>query len=204
MFDVTADGGDTINVGARVFEGDFPLDPWAWMDDSQTDIQDGYIEDNDMLFRILDKSERNRVFCFCGVPTGDGDGLYTQISNIQTISAVMLTFSNETSLALDFKEGGVANRTLSVKQVEIITEEFPDVPEFEKVVFYYDIELDVEDFQVDLTFSYTDDMITGLGLNEDSLAVNYYDTTEVRWQIVVGTINKSNNTITVNTDHFSL
>ena len=91
-----------------------------------------------------------------------------------------------------------------MKQVEIITEEFPDVPEFEKVVFYYDIELDVEDFQVDLTFSYTDDMITGLGLNEDSLAVNYYDTTEVRWQIVVGTINKSNNTITVNTDHFSL
>ena len=57
MFDVTADGGDTINVGARVFEGDFPLDLWAWMDDSQTDIQDGYIEDNDMLFRILDKSE---------------------------------------------------------------------------------------------------------------------------------------------------
>ncbi len=91
-----------------------------------------------------------------------------------------------------------------MKQVEIITEEFPDVPEFEKVVFYYDIELDVEDFQVDLTFSYTEDMITGLGLNEDSLAVNYYDTTEVRWQIVVGTINKSNNTITVNTDHFSL
>ncbi len=61
MFDVTADG-DTINVGARVFEGDFPLDLWAWMDDSQTDIQDGYIEDNDMLFRILDKSERIEYF----------------------------------------------------------------------------------------------------------------------------------------------
>ncbi len=233
MFDVTAEG-DTINIGARVFEGEFPLDLWAWMDDSQTDIQDGYIEGNDILFRIWDTSERIEYFASAEYLQGDGtygDGLFTQISNIQTVSTVikaetvaivtepdsvelvtvptdsaivMLTFSNETSLALDFKEGEVANRKLKVKQVKIITEEFPDVPVFEKVVFYYDIELDVEDFQVELTFGYSDDMITGLGLNEDSLAISYYDTIEVRWRIVTGTVDKFNNKINVNTNHFSL
>ncbi|MBU4284987.1 hypothetical protein KKF60_00560 [Patescibacteria group bacterium] len=52
---------------------------------------------------------------------------------------------------------------------------------------------------ITLTFTYTDSQVTGL--NEDTLKVYYWDGS--KWAALTGTLNKTNNTITVLTNHFT-
>ncbi len=124
-------------------------------------------------------------------------------------SSISLDFSNSVSLSIAFTGGEVANQIISVKQISTsnIAEEFPTVPAFTNAVHYIDINLDVHNSEAELTFGYDETLVTGFGLNEDSLVVSVYDSLDARgfiWHVLPSTINTDNNTITVTTDHFAL
>ncbi len=124
-------------------------------------------------------------------------------------SSISLDFSNSVSLSIAFTGGEVANQIISVKQISTsnIAEEFPTVPAFTNAVYYIDINLDVHNSEAELTFGYDETLVTGFGLNEDSLVVSVYDSLDARgfiWHVLPSTIDTDNNTITVTTDHFSL
>lgn len=55
---------------------------------------------------------------------------------------------------------------------------------------------------VTVTFKYTDNDISGL--NEDSLKIYYWDTTNSKWVLVGGALNKATNTITAEVSHFTV
>ncbi len=81
------------------------------------------------------------------------------------------------------------------------------MPAFTNAVHYIDINLDVHNSEAALTFGYDETLVTGFGLNEDSLVVSVYDSLDARgfiWHVLPNTIDTDNNTITVTTDHFSL
>ncbi len=124
-------------------------------------------------------------------------------------SSISLDFSNSVSLLIAFTGGEVANQIISVKQISTsnIAEEFPTVPAFTNAVYYIDINLDVHNSEATLTFGYDETLVTGFGLNEDSLVVSVYDSLDARgfiWYVLPSTVDTDNNTITVTTDHFSL
>ncbi|MFC1734082.1 FlgD immunoglobulin-like domain containing protein, partial [candidate division KSB1 bacterium] len=125
----------------------------------------------------------------------------------EDVSSFTVNFTNNASISLNFTSGDIANSPLTIKQISSITESFPDVPDFENAVNYYDISLDVESFEAELTFGYDESMVTGMGISEDSLAISFYDSTDVRgyiWHSLPATIDKDNNTVTVTTEHLSL
>ena len=138
------------------------------------------------------------------------------ISDTDTVNAVTLltdsstvtvNFTNKSSLSINFTSGNVANNVLTVTQYSDISSSFPDVPVFDNGIFYYDIALDVDQFEAELTFGYTDSLLDALGIDEDSLAVSYYDSTDSRgyiWHSIPCVINKITNSITVTVSHFSL
>ncbi|KPK90115.1 hypothetical protein AMJ80_08880, partial [bacterium SM23_31] len=122
-------------------------------------------------------------------------------------SCITLNFGPTSSLMLDFTSGDVANKTLTVTQYTDIADSFPDVPAFNKGIIYFCISLDVDYFSAEVTFSYSDSLLNILGIDEDSLAVCFYDSTDARgfiWHSVPVTIDNINNTITLTVDHFSL
>ena len=122
-------------------------------------------------------------------------------------STVTVNFTNKSSLSINFTSWNVANNFLTITQYSDISSSFPNVPVFNNAIFYYDIALDVDQFEAELTFGYTDSLLAVLGIDEDSLAVNYYDSTDTRgyiWHSIPCVINKITNAITVTVSHFSL
>ena len=135
----------------------------------------------------------------------------TDTLNVVTLpadsSTVTVNFTNKSSLSINFTSGNVANNVLNVTQYSDISGSFPDVPVFNNGIFYYDIALEVDQFEAELTFGYTDSLLTALGIDEDSLAVSYYDSTDSRgyiWHSIPCVINKITNAITVTVNQFSL
>ncbi|HCL99315.1 TPA: hypothetical protein DHW59_00075 [candidate division CPR2 bacterium] len=64
----------------------------------------------------------------------------------------------------------------------------------------------IEDFKspVTITFAYTDQQVSDLGITEDALTVAYWDETTKMWKAVSSfNIDKTNNKITITTSHFS-
>lgn len=55
---------------------------------------------------------------------------------------------------------------------------------------------------VTVTLTYTDTQVAGL--DEDTLTINYYDTTLSQWVALTTTVDKENNTVTAETGHFTL
>ena len=122
-------------------------------------------------------------------------------------SSITLNFDHNSSLTVNFTSGDVTNKTLTITQYTDIATSFPNVPGFNNSLAYFDISLNVDYFSAELTFSYSDSLLNILGINEDSLAVCFYDSIDARgfmWHLVPATIDKINNTITLTTDHFSL
>ncbi|KPK95541.1 hypothetical protein AMJ80_05010 [bacterium SM23_31] len=129
-------------------------------------------------------------------------------------SIVTLNYLDDASLSFNFTSGDVANHNISIKKISSLSDDFTGssdyagVPEFDKPVFYYDMSIDVSDFEVELTFKYTDDFLAYHGIEEDSIVVCYYDCSlNPRgniWHVLSGAINKEFNTITVTVDQFSL
>jgi hypothetical protein len=56
--------------------------------------------------------------------------------------------------------------------------------------------------KITLTFKYTESQITGL--DESSLKVQYFDTSQNKWLALTGSLDTANNTITVTLDHLTL
>jgi trimeric autotransporter adhesin len=83
-------------------------------------------------------------------------------------------------------------------------------PEGEQVVRAFDLEARtaggtaVTQFQRDYTLrvTYTDADVAARGLNENTLRLAYWDGT--RWVGMTGTVDKANNTVTVQADHFTV
>ena len=122
-------------------------------------------------------------------------------------SSLTVNFTNNSSLSFNFTSGDVSGKTLSATQVSDITGHSSGAPDFENEAYYYDISLDVDNFDATLIFGYSDAVLAGTGISEDSLIVSYYDSTDSRgyiWHVLPSTIDKVNNTITVTTNHFSL
>jgi len=60
---------------------------------------------------------------------------------------------------------------------------------------------------VELRFGYSDSLLDARGIDEDKLAVSFFDITDPRchiWQSIPAVIDKENNIISVTTNHFSL
>ena len=122
-------------------------------------------------------------------------------------SSITLNFDHNSSLTVNFTSGDVANKTLTITQYTDIAANFPNVPGFNNSIAYFYISLNAKNFSAELTFSYSDSLLNILGIDEDSLAVCFYDSIDARgfmWHLVPAAIDKINNTITLTTDHFSL
>ncbi len=122
-------------------------------------------------------------------------------------SVITRSFTNNCLVSTKFDSGNVANATFQITQYLTISETFPTIPDFNKSLGYYDISLDVDDFQADLTFGYTDSLLNALGIDEDSLAICIYDSVDYRgfiWHSKPFDHEKDNNRVIVRTNHFSL
>lgn len=73
---------DSLCVGASVWTGNTPLALVAWVDNSQTNVIDGYIKGDVMNFRIWDKSENKEFPTIANYSYGDSTfegSLYSHI-----------------------------------------------------------------------------------------------------------------------------
>jgi len=121
--------------------------------------------------------------------------------------SVTVNFTNSSSLMFNFISGDVANKTLSVTQYTSIAENFPNIQDFNNGLYYYDILSDIDHFSAELNFGYSDSLLNVSGIDEDKLAVSFFDTTDPRghiWHSLPTTIDNENNIISVTTNHFSL
>ena len=122
-------------------------------------------------------------------------------------STVNINYSNNSSLSIKFKSGKLINENITITQISNLKEKFPDIPQFLKSLFYYDISLDVPDFSADVFFKYSDESLNIAGIDEEDLTVSFYDSIDIggfKWHIIPGSIDINNNTIRVSTSHFSL
>jgi len=130
------------------------------------------------------------------------------ITNVPTdSSAITFNFTNNSSLLVNFTSGNAGDGALTVRQVSDLAAYRPDIQAFSNALLYYDISVDIDTFAAELTFGYSDSLLTALGVEEDSLAVSFYDSTDTRgyiWHVVASAIDKASNTITAATNHFSM
>ncbi|KPK96161.1 hypothetical protein AMJ80_01525 [bacterium SM23_31] len=120
---------------------------------------------------------------------------------------VTVNFTDNSFLIFNFTGGDVANKTLFVCQYSYITYNFPQIPVFSNGLYYCDISSDVDNFSVEMSFGYSDSLLNVRGIDEDKLAVSFFDITDPTchiWRSVPAVIDKENNIISVTTNHFSL
>ncbi|MCP4728374.1 MAG: T9SS type A sorting domain-containing protein, partial [bacterium] len=232
IFEITS-AGDTVCIGASVLNGDFPLTVYAWKDDPNTGVVDGYTPGSDMIFRLYDSSTKIEYNTSAGYIQGDGtysDGTHSIVSNLITTSKigyvitgltdetneviftdnslpVYLNLPDEIFLSINFLSGSLSGQTLSVTQLSSVSDELPEEQQFENPVSIFDISFDLEDFSASLTFRYSDSILNALGISEDDLAVSFYDSLDERgyiWHTVSYDIDEDENLIVLNTEHFSL
>jgi len=152
-----------------------------------------------------------------GVPASvKTNGSITVINDINTLQEIVIaedtahvsvSYVNGTSLKVNFKNGNVKNEKMTVSYYTSLADSFPEIPDLNKGLFYYDISLDVEQFSGELIFGYNDSLLLEKGIDEDSLTAAYFDSTDHRgyiWHSITGEIDKENNTIKVLATHFSL
>ncbi len=104
IFDVTS-SGDSICVGAVVFDGNLPIGLTAWKDDNQTDNQDGYNSGNSIIFKVLDESTMTEYHSTATYTTGDGtfeNGAYASISELNASVTTDIT-DNRVETANDYR-----------------------------------------------------------------------------------------------------
>ncbi len=96
---------------------------------------------------------------------------------------------------------------MNITQYSDISNDFPDIPHFVSEAYYYNLTTNASNFTLDLTFGYSDSALNENGIQEDNLALSYYDSIDYRgniWHSVPVTVDKENNTIKVTTTHLSL
>jgi hypothetical protein len=140
------------------------------------------------------------------VNVGDDEEVVEVLSGTDPVYS--LGYTNGSSLRFSFT-GTLTGKTLTVKQVSDITTvmQIPENKRFLKPAYYYNITFDTTGVAADLAFGYDDATLTGLGIDEDSLKVSFYDSLDVSgytWHELTPTIDKVNKTVTVSTTHFSI
>jgi len=104
VFDVTS-SNEIICVGAIAYNGIFPLGLVAWIDDSQTTEQDGFLSGDSMMFKIFDHSEKKEYHTSALYTSGNGTFGYGAFSIISTLNTTNPTSveNKRNEIISDFK-----------------------------------------------------------------------------------------------------
>jgi len=116
-------------------------------------------------------------------------------------------FSDGSSLEFNYTGGQVSDIRLTVKRHSVLPDSFIAVPKFDKSLYYYDLSSDDKSFSSELIFGYIDSVLINKKIEESSIAIAVFDSTDQRgyiWHSVPVEIDTINNTIRVSASHFSL
>lgn len=223
VFDISATG-DTILVGATIFEGVYPFHLTAWAEDEQNSLR-GYKADNTMHFIIWDTSESELLNTHVTVVRGDGtfgagafavvkieskqsvilNTPHTEILNTDSAS-IVLDLPDSNVMKLKFIQGEIAGDSIELAYYgRSAPVEIPTGNRFDAnaILGYYEIISDITNFSAEIVFEYTD---ASLGtMNENNLTLAYYNNVRNVWmsEDVNVVIVPDSNRIYANIVHFS-
>lgn len=118
---------------------------------------------------------------------------------------VTFVFHDQSSVSMAFTTGSVADASVSVTGYgQQLPAELQSMASFQSVIGYYNFETSVETFSARLVVSYTDASLSQSGINEENLALAYYDTQNFRWSSISTTIDTFKNQVAADIEHLSL
>ena len=122
-------------------------------------------------------------------------------------STILQYFINNCRVSVKFDSGHTADHILGIAHYLSAGNIYPDIPEFNTCIGYFDLLLDVDCFNVGLTLYYTDTLLNLAGINENDIAVCCYDSSDDRgyiWHSIPAEINMDSNYAVLCANHFSL
>ncbi|MFC1564961.1 T9SS type A sorting domain-containing protein [candidate division KSB1 bacterium] len=118
-------------------------------------------------------------------------------------SIVTVEFNGSSSVSVMPITGNTTGKSISITQISVLPD-FTNAPVLDNILHYYNIETSASSLEAEITFGYTDEMLEDTNITESELAANYYNEKTLMWVTVPGELDTVNNTLSVNTDHFSI
>ena len=107
-------------------------------------------------------------------------------------------------ITIAFIGGAVAGDTVSVTQMQTAPQELPTTATFDHPLYYLNIETTASDYNTTLCFGYTESLLQAKGVSESELGVAFWDEADSIWKSVPVTVDSTEKTVTVNSEHLSL
>ncbi len=118
-------------------------------------------------------------------------------------SIITVEFNSISAITISPASGNVPGNSIEIAQLTELPE-ISGVPEPDNIVCFYKIETPGSEFEADITFSYTDEMLEHLPISESDLKVSYFNDRSLMWITVPGEADTVKNTIKISTNHFSI
>jgi len=125
----------------------------------------------------------------------------------QDTSEIYVKMEGNQGLSVKFTDGKVKHKYVNLTHYDNPVYYSANVDIFSDPLCYFSVAVDTTQCEMQVTLTYSDSLLNEKGISEDSLAVSYFGTTDLRgdiWHSITFEQNKSKNTIKFSTDFHGL